>query len=84
MSNESTKKQVLEVLKKNILDVMGEIDLEGIAPEVSLKDLGANSLDRSEIAVACMEELGLAFPARELAGVKNIGGLIDLFTAKLS
>jgi len=48
-----------------------------------LVDLGANSVDRAEIAMLVQESLGLVVPRVELFGPKNIGELADLFLKKL-
>lgn len=78
-----TKDEVFELVKKKILDVLFDLPQESIDRSKSLKDLGANSLDRSEIAMASMEALGLKFPLRELAGVKTIDLLVNLLHEKL-
>lgn len=78
-----TKEEVFEVVKKKILEVLFELSPDAIDRTKSLKDLGANSIDRSEIAMASMEALGLQFPLRELAGVKSIEGLVSVLHEKL-
>lgn len=83
MTKQMTKDEVFALVKSRILDVLFDLPEDAIDRTQSLKDLGANSLDRSEIAMASMEALGLDFPLRELAGVKNIDGLVNLLHEKL-
>lgn len=78
-----TKDEVFDVVKSNILRVLFDLPEERIDRSLSLKDLGANSLDRSDIAMGSMEALGLSFPLRELAGLKNIEDLVSLLHARL-
>ena len=57
--------------------------LDGLAPEavtleISLRELGANSIDRVEIATLAMEELDADIPRGRLAGVANLASLVDL------
>jgi acyl carrier protein len=79
-----TKDEVFEVVKDNIRKVMFDLPDGSIDRSKNLKDLGANSLDRSEIAMGSMEALGLNFSLREFANVKNVDGLVDLLHEKLS
>ena len=50
----------------------------------TLRDLGANSLDRMEIVTLSMENLGLHFPPRELGVPGNIGGLVAVLHSRLN
>lgn len=75
--------EVFTVVKDKIIEVLFDIDPSLIDRNKSLTDLGASSLDRTDIALMAMEDLGLSFPGRELAGVQDIGGLVDLLWAKL-
>ena len=70
--------QVFEIVKQNICRVLPDIDGHDIDSTDRLVDLGANSVDRAEIAILAMEELSLQIPRIELAGIKNIGGLVDV------
>jgi polyketide biosynthesis acyl carrier protein len=74
-----TKDQIFEVIKKNVLYVLPDLPAEAIRVEESLKDLGANSVDRMDIVMESMEALQLKIPLTHLAQVKNIQGLVDLF-----
>jgi polyketide biosynthesis acyl carrier protein len=84
VAKQMTKDEVFEVVKKNILEVLFDLPADAVDRTKSLKDLGANSIDRGEIAMASMEALGLHFPLRELAGVQNIEGLVSALHDKLS
>lgn len=70
--------QILAAVEKNL---KRSVDgLEGpIDPEKSFADYGANSLDIVEIVSATMRELKIKIPRTELAGIKNIGGLVETF-----
>ena len=49
----------------------------------SLRDLGANSIDRSEIVMLTLESLSLRIPLVQVAKAENIGELASLLHAKL-
>ena len=79
-----TQADVFEVVKKNIRDVLFNLEGQEIPLTASLKDLGANSIDRADIAVQCVEELQIRIPMIEFAGVQNIEGLVLLLTRKVN
>ncbi|KYF75177.1 phosphopantetheine-binding protein [Sorangium sp. So ce296] len=49
-----------------------------ILPSVSLKDLGADSVDRADISTSLKDELGVDIPLVELGKPGDLGGLVDL------
>ena len=75
------KEQIFEVIKKNVLDILFELDESAITIDKTLSELGANSLDRADIVTQTMEDLGMNIPLVELGKVKNITGLVDLFAS---
>lgn len=79
-----TKEEIFEVIKRNTVKVLINIDPGHIMLEKTLKEVGANSMDRAEIAHYSMEELNLKVPAAELWGGKNIADLVDLFHGKMN
>jgi polyketide biosynthesis acyl carrier protein len=61
-----------------VAEIIPDIEPERIKPEESLRDLGANSVDRMDIVIEVMEELKLKIPLVEFGKVNNIQGLVDL------
>jgi polyketide biosynthesis acyl carrier protein len=78
------KQEIFEIIKRNIAEVLPDVDGARVQPDISLRDLGANSIDRADILIQTMESLRLKFPLHELGSVKNLGGLVDFLHAKLS
>ncbi|AGY58070.1 phosphopantetheine-binding protein [Gloeobacter kilaueensis] len=72
---------VLKILTKHIKLNVDGLEHTEIRPEKSMVDYGASSLDIVEIVSAAMRELKIKIPRTELAKVKNIGQLVDLFVA---
>ncbi|MCB0191368.1 MAG: acyl carrier protein [Anaerolineae bacterium] len=79
-----TQDEVFNVVKKNIRDVLAHLNGHEIPIEASLKDLGANSLDRADITIQCMEDLQIKIPLVEFGGINNIEGLVKLLTRKVN
>ncbi len=75
-----SKEHVFEVVKNIIVEVLPDVELDQISIEKSLKDLGANSIDRMEIVTMSMEELDLKIPLMSFAQVGNIEGMVDVLT----
>jgi polyketide biosynthesis acyl carrier protein len=74
-----TKEQIMEVIKKNIVANIDDIDGSTIDPQKSMKDYGANSLDMIEVVSTTMRELKIKVPRSELADINNIDRLADKF-----
>ena len=74
-----TKDKVIEVIKKNIIENLDDIEMDDIDTSKSMKDYGANSLDIIEVVSCSMRELDIKIPRAELADIGDIDGLADKF-----
>ena len=75
-----SKEHVFEVVKNVISEILPDVQSDLISRDKSLKELGANSIDRMEVVTMSMEELGLKIPLMSFAQVNNIQGLVDVLT----
>jgi hypothetical protein len=73
-----TKTEIFNIIKHNISKVLIDIDLNKIDIKQSLKNLGANSIDRVEIVQYCMEDLNLIISRVELGYARNMEELVDI------
>ena len=78
----SSKAEIFQIIKANLLELLPDLDPSRIVPEESMKNLGANSIDRADVIIQTMEALALKFPLHELGKLKNIQGLVDEFHAR--
>lgn len=76
------KDRVFEIVKKNILELLKELNPEYITPQASMRNLGANSIDRVDVIIGSLEALSLKIPLTELAKLQNIGELVDFLYEK--
>ena len=74
-----TKDEIFVTIKKSIIDVLPLVEDQDISPEKQLVDLGANSIDRSEIVISSMAAIQVKVAPSELGKAKNIQSLIDIF-----
>lgn len=77
------KDQVFAIIKENIIDVVPELANREITIKDSLRELGANSVDRAEIIIKSIAALKLQVPLVEFAQAKNIEELVAIFSEKL-
>ena len=70
-------RRALEAVRRHTVAVL-DVAPEAVKPEASLRELGANSIDRVEIATLAMEELNADVPRARLATVSNLAGLVEL------
>ncbi len=73
-----TREAVFEVVKRNLGEVVEDLEGVEIDPNQSMVELGANSLDIVEVVSCSMRELKIKVPRAELSKLKNIGELVDL------
>jgi polyketide biosynthesis acyl carrier protein len=73
-----TKEDIFELIVLHTCQVVPELKNHKFQPEDIFKELGANSLDRSEILDMLMQSLSLQIPRVKIFGAKNIGELVDI------
>jgi acyl carrier protein len=73
-----TRDDVVVTVKKHIVDVSEELQMEAIDTARSMKELGINSLDIVEVVSCAMRELKVKVPRSELSKLTNVDGLVDL------
>jgi acyl carrier protein len=72
------KEEIFAIVRNHLCEIVETIDPAWVTRDVSMKDLGASSLDMVEVVSCSMRELRLRVPRAELARLTNIGGLVDL------
>lgn len=75
---------VFEIIVRNTCEVIPALQGHQFQFDDSLRDLGANSVDRSEIIMMTLESLSLNIPMIQLARAENMGDLASIFHAKLA
>ena len=78
------RESVFQVVKKNVLEIIPDLEPSVVTIDKSLKQLGANSLDRVDVASMTMDDLNISMSMMELADVGNLADLVDIFVKKLS
>jgi polyketide biosynthesis acyl carrier protein len=79
-----TQTDLLDLIARHTREVIPGLDGHAFVPSDRLADLGANSVDRAEIAMLVQESIGLSVPRVELFGPTNIGELAELFLKKVN
>jgi len=74
---------VFAVITRHTCEVLPELADHEFQRSDSLKQLGANSVDRSEIVIMTLESLALNIPLRDTAPAQNMGELAVLLHDKL-
>ncbi|ATQ70575.1 hypothetical protein CQW49_21485 (plasmid) [Methylosinus trichosporium OB3b] len=65
-------------------EVLPDVPPAALALDRSMSELGANSMDRVEVATRAMETLHIVVPHAELTGLATIGALIDVLRRRLA
>ncbi|QYF93469.1 acyl carrier protein [Massilia sp. PAMC28688] len=76
--------KIFETIATHARDVMPALATRQLNPTDSLKALGANSIDRSEIIMMTLESLGLEMSLVELARAENMGELSEIMGRRMA
>ncbi|WP_455872352.1 acyl carrier protein [Serratia proteamaculans] len=77
------KEEIINIIADHAREVIPSLAEHKFQPNDALKDLGANSIDRSEIVMMTLESLDLNIPMLDIAGAENIGELASILYEKL-
>ncbi len=72
------QQQIFEIVRRNVLAVVPDIDPPAITLDGRLADLGCNSIDRADITMLSMDELEIEVPVQEFATVDDLRSLVEL------
>lgn len=75
--------EVFSILHRCIVNVLPELEGRAITMHDSLKELGANSIDRAEIIVQGLSALSIRAPLITFGQARNIAELVALFCGQL-
>lgn len=76
-----TQEEIFETVKSVFAEIVPDIEVSRITRQDSLRDLGANSVDRAEILTETMEQLGVSLPMVSFGKAKNIGDIVEIISA---
>lgn len=71
---------MFEKVKAIIIEQLSISDEDMIAPETTLEDLGADSLDLVEVIMAIEDEFDVQIKDEDLESLKSVGDLINYIT----
>jgi polyketide biosynthesis acyl carrier protein len=71
------RQAILDIIVAHAREILPELADHVFRPEDALRDLGANSIDRSEIVMLTLESLSLQVPLVQLASAANVGELAE-------
>jgi acyl carrier protein len=74
-----TRDQIFDVVRANIVNIVEGVPPDAVSEDVSMRDLGADSLQIVEVVSRSMKELRLKVPRTELSRASNLRDLLDLF-----
>lgn len=71
-----------ELIEKNLVEIIPDLEGESISYDETFVDLGANSIDRGELITLTLERLELEISRIEFIGADTINQLAELIEAK--
>jgi len=77
------REEIASIVRKHLIEVVGDIKEADIDMSRSMKEFGANSLDIVDVVSSAMRELKVKVPRSELSRLTNMNGLVDLLHASV-
>ena len=68
---------VWSVVERNIRQVQPDLPDDAVSADVALSDLVTDSMDRLDVVVGTLDDLGLELSADRVAGARDLGSLVD-------
>ncbi|MFD1676711.1 acyl carrier protein [Alicyclobacillus fodiniaquatilis] len=84
MAEKLTKAQIEEKVKKVVCDQLQVEASEVNADSLFVDDLGADSLDLTELAVAFEDEFELEIPEADFGQLSTVAGVVDYIDGRLA
>ncbi|MET0323116.1 MAG: acyl carrier protein [Duganella sp.] len=75
---------IFDLIAAHARDVLPELAARPLGGHDSLRELGANSIDRAEILMLVTASLGLRVPLVQLSQPRNMGELAELLSRLLA
>jgi polyketide biosynthesis acyl carrier protein len=77
------REEIASIVRKHLMEVVGDLKDADIDMSRSMKEFGANSLDLVDVVSSAMRELKVKVPRSELGRLTNMNGLVDLLYASV-
>jgi len=77
------REEIASVVRKYLVEVVGDLKESDLDMSRSTKELGANNLDIVEVVSLTMRELKVKVPRSELNKLSNMNGLVNLLYESL-
>lgn len=82
-TRELDRADVLAAVFESIHEILPTVETASLRPDVHLRDLGADSIDRVEIIAMALGRLGIGEPLASFTDLRDIDGMVDLLYRKL-
>ncbi|MBB1242380.1 phosphopantetheine-binding protein [Streptomyces durbertensis] len=71
-----TPDEIFAVVRRNLLEVLPDLEEAQVSLEHSMRELGANSIDRMDVVMAVQDDLGVRVPASALTQANDLRSLV--------
>lgn len=76
--------EIFRIVRRNLLEVLPGLDAAEVTMDGRMSDLGANSIDRMDVVVSVMQELGVEVAPQKLVPAQDIRSLIDVLLEEVA
>jgi len=72
-----TPDEIFLIVRQHLVEALDGLEPERVSINDQMTDIGANSLDRMDVAVLAQHDLGIKVDPRRFNGVRDIRSLVE-------
>ncbi|MFD7914704.1 phosphopantetheine-binding protein [Streptomyces sp. NPDC059752] len=75
-----TPDEIFAVVRRNLIEVVPDLTESQITLDHSMRELGANSIDRMDVVITTQDDLGVRVPAEQLTRANDLRSLVAVLS----
>ena len=79
-----TREEIYEVVKQIFTEIIPEVFLDEISMDNNMKELGANSIDKADIIIESLEEIGVTIPMVKFGSTQTFRDVVEVIYSQIN
>ncbi|MFI1285107.1 phosphopantetheine-binding protein [Streptomyces sp. NPDC020858] len=75
-----TPDEIFAVVRRNLIEVVPDLTESQITLDHTMRELGANSIDRMDVVITTQDDLGVRVPAEQLTRANDLRSLVAVLS----
>ena len=79
-----TREEIYEVVKQIFTEIIQEVVLDEISMDDNMKELGANSIDKADIIIESLEEIGVTIQMVKFGSTQTFRDVVEVIYSQIN